>query len=493
MIVRPFDPRIHRQEADLADTQQAWPGEETGSKEKEMSDEMSDEIRKRFWVLALMACCAAGRLAAQEVLTLDEAVNIALDRNRSIGKSVLEASEYDDQIAAARTQRWVKFQFTSTTGIMLTKPTLTFARGAFGEYPGLGPIPSTNTAVSSPRKATAILSSEAALPLTQQYRIGLGLRQLHLQKSIAVEQSRATRQSVVKQVRQAYYSILQSQSSLDAVEHNLALLRELASHTTHYVKTGGALAKDLLEVQSRLAQELYEREALRGPLETQREQLNSLLGRPIDTPLRVSPAIEASWIPDLNGAREQALERRPELRQARLKVDVAEVERKKKRSEFIPDVSLSVSYASALNMSTVMPKNLAIAGLHTSFEPFDWGRKRSEIAQKQKQIERARLEQRELEDRVRIEVGSAHRKMREAEALLSASRAAQENAREAVRVTAARYRLDAGLVRDVLDSQSGLAQANDRTQKAMLAYWSARAEFELSTAEETGSQIGEKQ
>ena len=431
-----------------------------------------------------MVCSMAAQMMGQEVLTLDEAVNLALQRNRSIGKSVLEAKEYNDEIAAARTKRWVKFQVSSTTGIMLMQPTLRFDRGAFGDYAGLGPIPATSTTVSSPRKLTAILSSEAALPLTQQYRIGLGIRQLQLQQTAAWEQSRATRQTVAKQVRQAYYSILQSQSSLDAVEHTLALLRELSSQTAKYVKTGSALEKDLLEVEARLAQQVYEQEALRGPLETQREQFNSLLGRPIDTPFRVAPAIEASWVPDLAGARDLAVERRPELRQAKLKVEVAELERKKKRSEFIPDVSLSVSYASAFNMSSAMPRNLAIAGFQTSFEPFDWGRKRSEVAQREKQLEEARLEAREWEDKVRIEVGSAHRKMREAGALLVASRAAQENAKETVRVTAARYRLDASLVKDVLESQSGLADANDRTQKAMLAYWSARADFELAMGEE---------
>jgi outer membrane protein TolC len=441
-------------------------------------------LRLAAWALSI-AFCVTPRLAGQSgLLTLDDAVRIALEHNRSVERASLNTKAIDDGIAAAKTKRLPRFTFSSTTGILLTRPTITFEKGAFGEYPGIGPVPGDTSTISSPRKPTALLSGEVALPLTHQRRITLGIRLLELDKKVAEQQVRLTRQEIVKQVRQTYYSILQTQSALDAVEQSLALLRELSHQTGQYVKVGTALDADLLNVNARLAKTEYDKAALLGPLATQKETLNHLLGRPIETDYRVASTVEASWIPDLPGARQRAVASRPEIEQARLKLQQAEVDRRKKKSEYVPDVSLAVTYYSAINMSSGLPSNLTIAGVQASWEPFDWGRKRSEVAQKDKSILDAAVALKDLEDKVRIEVGRAHRKMQEARMMVAASRASQESAREAARLAGVRFRRETALLRDVLEAQANMAAANDGTQKALLAYWSARAELELAMGEE---------
>jgi outer membrane protein TolC len=432
----------------------------------------------------LVVCAASLAAAEPEVLTLDEAIRLAMEHNRSIEQASLNASGVADALKAARTQRLPQFKVGSTTGLLLTKPTITFDRGAFGEYPGIGPIPGNTSTISSARKPTAILTAEATVPLTQRTRIRLSIAQLEVKKQSGLQQVRLTRQQVVKQVRQAYYSILQTQSSLESVEHSLNLLRELSRETGRYVKAGTALQGDQLNVNARLAQAEYDQVALAGPLPNQREQLNQLIGRPIETGFRVASTVEANWIPDLAEARVRALESRPEIEQARLKIRDTELDRRKKKSENIPDVALSVSYYSAFNVAGSLPRNVAIAGVQTSWEPFDWGRKRSELAQKEKSVREATIALKDLEDRVRIEVGSAYRKMQEARVLLTASRTSQESTQEAARLANVRFRLNAALLKDVLQAQADLASANDRTQKALLAYWSARADLEAATGVE---------
>jgi outer membrane protein TolC len=435
--------------------------------------------------ILFFACWLTPAIAAQsDVLTLDDAIRLALDQNRSVGQANLSATGIDHEIAAAKTRRLPSFKFSSTTGMLLTRPTITFEKGAFGDYAGIGPVPGDTTEISSPRQPTALFTGEVALPLTQQRRIGLGIKLLELKKKVAQQQVRLTRQDVVKQVRQTYYSILQSQSSLDAVEHTLALLQELSEQTSHYVKVGTALDGDLLNVKARLAQAEYDRVALVGPLATQKEQLNHLLGRPIETEFRVTPTLEASWIPALAEARERAVASRPEIEQARLKVQQSDLERRKKKTEYIPDVSLSLSYYSAVNVSSSLPRNVAIAGVTASWEPFDWGRKRSELAQQEKASQEAELALKDIEDKVRIEVGNAHRKMQEARVMLSASRASQESTRESVRLATVRFRMDSALLKHVLEAQADLATANEHAQKALMAYWSARAELEMAMGDE---------
>src|SRR5690349_2511150 len=96
--------------------------------------------------ISILVVCLLGwvlpNLAAADgsVLTLEDAVALALANNRSIEQSALNAGGIADALAAARTQRLPQFKFSSITGTMISRPTITFEKGSFGEYPGIGPI-----------------------------------------------------------------------------------------------------------------------------------------------------------------------------------------------------------------------------------------------------------------------------------------------------------------------------------------------------------------
>ena len=61
---------------------------------------------------------------------------------------------------------------------------------------------------------------------------------------------------------------------------------------------------------------------------------------------------------------------------------------------------------------------------------------------------------------------------------------AEETARETLRVNTNKYKITAALLSDVLQSQSALADANHQSQKALLGYWTAKAEFEKALGED---------
>src|SRR5205823_10932046 len=121
-----------------------------------------------------------------------------------------------------------------------------------------------------------------------------------------------------------------------------------------------------------------------------KEQLNDLLGRDVRTDFRVNPAADVNGFPaDLENARNRALQQRPEIREAELKIKQADVDRRIKKSEYIPDVSAAFLYMTFRNFDEIIPKNLASSGLTMKWEVFDWGRKRDQLAEKDKAIEQA--------------------------------------------------------------------------------------------------------
>ncbi|MGA9730931.1 MAG: TolC family protein, partial [Candidatus Acidiferrales bacterium] len=321
-------------------------------------------------------------------------------------------------------------------------------------------------------------------PLTQQYKIGLGIHATELGRDIAREDVRAERQKIAAEVRSAYLHLVASQASVDAAREAVKTLEEAERVTTQYEAEKKALRGDVLDVEARLEKSRYELSVSEDGLVTQREALNQLLGRDVATPFRVDfiPEQDAGDL-TLDSARQEALANRPENRQASLKEKQAEYERRLAKAEYIPDLSLSVRYQGISNVQ-VLPQNVATAGFLLTWEPFDWGRRHNKVLEASKTIEQARNGIQETESQIAVEVGAKFRKWREASLLLKASRTAHEAAVEQLRVTNDKYKQQASLLKDLLEAQAKSSETNAQYQEALSSYWSAFAELRKSMGEE---------
>ena len=269
------------------------------------------------------------------------------------------------------------------------------------------------------------------------------------------------------------------------MEEALKSYHELDKVTGDYVIQQAALKADLLAVQTRLAKVEYEQLELSNRLATQKEQLNTLLGRDVDTSFEVTGVPEfTSFETDLTAARKLALERRPELEQARLGIEQATLDRRIKKSEYIPDVSAGFVYLTPRNYASVIPKNFANVGVVVSWEFFDWGRKKHQLAEKDKAVEQTKNALKETEDEVLIDVGDKFRKLQQSGQALRVARLAENSAKENLRVSTGQYKFQAVLLSNVLQSQASLAEATNEYQQALLAFWTAKAEFEKSLGED---------
>jgi len=441
-------------------------------------------------IAALAAVAPAGRAqqplsSAAEVLTLEQAVALALQHNRQVKNAELEAAKYEDQLAETRTRRLPSFNLYALGTQQLSEINFLFQKGVFGTFPGIGPIPAENTTLSTPRRPTASILAQVTQPLSQQYRLGLNLQQLKLGREIAREEVRSRQQSIVSQVKQAYYGILQTQSGLQSTEEATRLYRELDRITNEYVVQQVALKSEGLQVKTQLAKSEYDSLTLRDLLLTQKGQLNHLLGRDIRTDFSVSSVPDATQYEiDLAAAHARALEQRPEVREARLKLKQAEYDVRAKKAENIPDVSLSFHYLTLQNFDQFVPKNITGVGISLSWEVFDWGRRKHELAEKGKTVNQANNGLTEAESAILLDVDSKFRKLQETRQLLRISQLSQEAAGETVRVTLNRYDQKTTLLRNVLQSQTSLAEANYQYQQALLGFWTAKADFEKALGED---------
>jgi outer membrane protein TolC len=436
-------------------------------------------------VMAQPAPAAAqARAAAIETLSLDAAVRMAVEHNRRVRTARLEVDKADANVAIARTKRLPVFDVEAKASQLLTPVDFSFPAGAFGTFPGTGPIPAVDTNVSVPRQATYYVASQIAQPITQLFRINLGLRAAETAREIETQKVRAERLAVVSSVKQLYFAILQTRSAMAASEEAIALYRELDRTLTVRVAQKVALRGDALDVQYRLAQEELTRVSHENALASRKEQLNQLLGRDVRAAFDVEEAARASVLDiDLDIAQRRAFEERPDLQQARLALRQAELDRRIAKAERIPDVSVGIGYTSNFNID-VLPKNLATFGVQVKWEPFDWGRKRSEVTSKVHTVDQARLGLRDLEDRVVIDINSAFRTLKERRAALAVAEMSRDAVREKLRVKTTQYHVQTALLPDVLQVRAELAATDDRYQQALLAFWTAKANFDNAVGEE---------
>jgi outer membrane protein TolC len=451
----------------------------------------------QFLIAALMLAGVAGSTAlgqepmlvppGVEVLTLDKAIDLALVNNRSAKNARLETEKADDRTAATRTHLLPVFKLNAGVSKPLSTFDTTFEKGVFGTSPS-GPIPNEDTVITSSTNPTAAIVGQLQQPLSQLHRIKLQIKQQEMAGEISRAQLSATEQTLVNEVKRAYYAILQSQGAAQAAEANIKLYRELDRVTGEYVVQQVVLKTELMDVQTRLAKAEYELLTVQNTWLAQREQLNHLLGRDVSTEFAVSTGDETALAvmreTDLISARERALANRPELREAKLRIEQAKLDKRIKKSEFIPDVSLTVNYATTFSYSNFVPRSLSGVGVQVEWEVFDWGRKKREVAEKGKSIVQANNELLDTESQVLMEVNARFRQMQESRQLLRVAKLAQTQARANVQMVTYKYRLDAVLLKDVLQAQTVLTNSDYDYQKALLSFWTAKADFEKAIGED---------
>jgi outer membrane protein TolC len=83
-----------------------------------------------------------------------------------------------------------------------------------------------------------------------------------------------------------------------------------------------------------------------------------------------------------------------------------------------------------------------------------------------------------------MEVNRAHRSLKEARLSADVAHLNTQAMNERLRVLTNQFEQRAALLKDVLDAQKKLADAQHQQQQTLLAFWNAKAEFAKTLGEE---------
>ena len=410
------------------------------------------------------------------VLSLSQAIQIAVDNNRPVNMAKLEIVKSKWEVAQTKTKRFPAITTYLFASGDITNPKFTFPANLFNN-----PLPQT---LKLSNGITGLASAQVAQPLSQLYQIHLAVREQELSTDLAAEQYRGQRQSIVASVKQAYYATLQTESSLEATQALVKQYEETDRVATQYLTEESVLKSDSLEAKAKLAQTRYQVVQLRDTLQTQKEQLNELLGRDLDTAFRTEqvPPISPAEM-DLKAARQTALRQRPEVKEAEIDTQRAEYDRKLSRAKYIPDVGAALHYLEPIN-TAFLPQNIVSAGLEMKWDPFDWGGRKDEVKQKDVSLQQSHYQLQETQAQVMVDVDNNFRKLEESRSLLEVTQAGRDAANEKMREINDQFKHSAVLMRDVLQQQASVANAEHDYEQSLLGFWNAKAAFEKALGEE---------
>jgi outer membrane protein len=415
---------------------------------------------------------------AAPLLTLDEAIRIANDTNRDIHISKIEIIKAQEIVAQAKTNYLPKLDANVLAGAPLQPLNFRVPAGSLGTYPATGPIPATDTNIHSPVRFGAFVNASATQPLTQLFKVNLAVKQARLGIDLAKEGVRAQSQDTVRQVKEAYYQVAELQAQVASAIAAVQALSELSTLTEQRLAQETVLLSDSLTVRAKLKQQRYQLLTAENGFELQKQNLNRLLGRELRTPFSVEmlPFGElVEW--DLDTARKQALEQRPELRGARLQIKIAELDVRREHAKYIPDLSFQVSYLGFQNVN-FLPQSAGAVGFAFQWQPFDWGYKKHRIAELKATTEQKATTERDVEQRILLDVEEKFRKLGEARILLDAQTDQREAEQTKLGEVTNRFNQKAALLSDMSQQQAAVAQAEAQYQQALAGFWTARANFE---------------
>lgn len=427
-----------------------------------------------IFTLVLALSYAHRAPAAMQSFTLEAAVTTALDRNFAV-----KAAEEGHKGAQAGTKS---------------------SRGAFGPVLGAGYDYDRRQhgADSRGRFQDKELFTWRAY-LTQNVFAGFATladyQQASLKEDSAREGVRQARLELIRTVQENFFIYLRARQNVISARDALERLQSQLASSQAFYDVGVSPRIDVLQAEVDVSAAESALLVAENVVESQRARLNTLLLLPLD--LQVEYQGELGYIPfsrSFDDCLNQAYRLRPDLIMAEKSVQIADTDIVKAKSAFYPQVFATGAWGTtgsdALAAGSPNARtryNEWSVALNAEWPLFEWGRTVYDVRRAGHEKNRVRAEADNLRQEVGYTVKVRMLAMDEAAKRIKVAHKGVEQAREAYRMSDARYRQQVGTMTDVLDAQAKLSQAEAALAEAMSDYGIALSSIYAAIGEENPS------
>ncbi len=394
-------------------------------------------------VLTLLLSVALSEVAWAGSLTLDQALQIALEKNRDIDR----AREYT---------RYVQGRYVAERAAALPQ---------FGINAGYG-VSRDNGQPEVMGGGNTLTRTSAGLSLSQALftwgKISAGIRAAEEGIGEADEELRMARQAAWRDVSVSFYDVLFQRELNRFATENLAQKQRHADEAHKRFAAGVATDYDVLSGD--VAVENARPEVIRteNNLRIARERLRFLLAGD-DEGLDVggSLAVSRQPVPDYAAALKRALEKRPELAGQRHRIGIYRELVTIAAAENKPNIDLKAGTGWGSQESDAFSASGGNwnVGVALTFPFFDGYRTAGRVQQAESELATRRIEEKKLVDAVSLEVRTALSNLQEADEILTALSGTVRQAEKLLQMAEKGYEYGVKISLEVDDAQLNLLQA----------------------------------
>jgi outer membrane protein len=416
-------------------------------------------------------------------VSLEQAVNIALKNNPTIHAASAYASAAQHAIDAAKAGYMPQLNFSEgftrgnnpvyVFGTLLTQRQFTAANFDLGflNYPP--PVDNFRTQFS------------ASMPLYDFGRTSGRVKDARIQAQTVRESASRTEQGVVFDVVSAYLNGLLAQEQVKVAQASVTMAEADLQRAQAREKQGLAVASDVLSAQTQLAQAKENLIRAQNGVAISQATLNVAMGVSEDAPTATEGKLAAVQVTvgDLPTLQQQALKKRPDYHEAQLQAQMAGNSVSLAKKEFLPRIDMMGSWEQDNQTFATRGGNNWVAGATLTFNIFNGGARRAQIAESKAYQQRAEAMRSQMESAVRLQVREAFLNLNAARQRVEVSRDSAAQAQESLRILRNRYDSGLATIMDVLRAETMRTAAQNNHLNAVYDYRLAFAALELATGD----------
>ena len=440
-------------------------------------------------------------------LSIDRAVAITLATNRSLASAISAHLKSQGKTAEARAA------LNPTAGL----------DAALTEFDAKTSVNFGGNTITTLNQFNPVFTTTASMPLDIMGDLHAAVSQNQFEEAAARIEINRVRNSIVLDVKMAFYSALRGQAQLNVAQDTLnnALLREDTAQKTF--AAGISPRFDVIRAQTDVANARQGLIQARSALKLAMAVLKNTIGIDISVPIKITAdgaietppaentpnqapvlpkrnppsapvdigALAPSEVdepdilgPDYDAAVKEALKTRPEILEAEAMIAAANRGIKVAHRSRDPRFSLNLGYTLTPNNTLFTRENVVAGTLDINIPLYDGGLSRAREQQAKADVGSAETSKRSAIDSVTLDVQQAYLALLQARERVAVAAVGLTQARESARLARVRYAAgvsqQAGVspMLELSDSENSLSQAESNQVNALYDYNSARAQLD---------------
>ena len=400
--------------------------------------------------------------AQENPLTIRDAVELAMKKSPIVESSQADADAQKAKVAEAASGMLPKVNY-SESWTRSNNPVFVFSSLLTQRQ-----FAASNFAIDALNRPGFLNNFQSRVVVDQAvYDAGQTRRATAMAKkgvAISEEALRARRMQVTALVARTYYDALLAAEQTQVAAAAMRSAQSDLDRATARREAGFATDADVLSIRVHLAKTREENILRKADLEVANAALNQAIGLPLGT-----QHVLASNLGERPTVALQSSEDRPELRQARMAIDLAKIQHQNARAAFLPQVFLQGAFESDRQRfyNRAGQNWLVAAGVRWNlFNGFaDRARVQSSIAAERK----ASADAAQAESQIQLEVRQATAAHNASLERIATARAAVAEAKESLRIMQDRYAAGLITVSDLLRTETAGSEAESRHSAALHA------------------------